>query len=578
MSPHHSRSNLSAIDDIAALHAQINRLTARVEAQDATIHLFSSTIQLLLEVRDILLQAREVPELLRMAVDLGHRRLGFERLSVWLCTDEPNAMTGTFGIDEHGSLRDEHDAQVRVHPSSMMGRILAEETRLLVQADDALFNEHAEIIGYGSHAVAALWDGQRVIGCLSTDTYLSGHPFSSLQLELIGLYSAMIGLFITELRLKASQLDLTHQLRLLLDNTPHPVFVRADDGRVILGNRALAEIYGLKVDDVIGKTQEELYGFIGLPKEFADSALAEDHAVLDSGLPSVRVKAFTAADGQPRWFRTLRCRVALRDGTPCVLVLSEEITEKKQVDDALKTSESRYRRIVETAQEGICTLDAIGYVTYLNPQMASMLGYSVDELLGRSALDFIDAKTGTEMMEFTLRRQEGFDGTRDIRIWRKDGRDVWVNVSLTPIIDIDGKQRGMLIMVTDVTKRKEAENALQRDRAFLTAGAGIVPIPIFVLSAEGKITWQNQAMTNFLTRQRIVLMQSLTLADAATRELIPPAEWPSARALYGETVMAFPCRLVLPDGTEVPIRESAVPVTQEGNVVDVLVMMQETDG
>jgi PAS domain S-box-containing protein len=257
-----------------------------------------------------------------------------------------------------------------------------------------------------------------------------------------------------------------------------------------------------------------------------------------------------------------------------VLILSEDITETKQVSDALKVSEARYRRIVETAQEGICTVDAVGYITYVNPLMAGMLGYTPDELLGRSALDFVDARTGTEMMEFVLRRQDGFDGTRDVRVRRKDGHDVWVNISLTPIIEPDGLLRGVLIMATNVTKRKEAERQLERQRAFYAAGAEIVTEPIFAVSPERIVIWQNRALEAFAARHALDMRVPPVLCDAVTGSEIPLDCWPEARALRGETVS--PCPYLLRVGERaVRVMGSAAPVIFEGEIIAAVVVMND---
>jgi PAS domain S-box-containing protein len=565
----------STSETIAALQAEVARLTTQLAAHEEHTRHEASLLAAFRDTRDLLLQAPDEAAMLRLAVDLGHHRLGFERLSIWLCGDDPTVVTGTFGIDEHGTLRDERASRVAVHPASMMGRVLAHESYLLVQDDDALFNEYAQVIGHGSHAVASLWDGRQVIGSLSADTYLSGRPFTTTQLEIMERYAMMLGYLITEMRLHATHLDLMHLLRLLLDNTPHPVFVRAADGTVMLGNRALAETYGLPTDALPGKTQAELYARLGMPPAYTESALEEDRQVLEHGLPTVRVKSFPDADGVAHWFRTLRCKVALRDGTPCVLVLAEDITEPKAVGDALKASEARYRRIVETAQEGICMLDAIGYVTYLNTQLAALLGYSVDELLGRHAFDFFDHRTVNEMLLLFGRRMEGRASTHDLCLRRKDGTDIWVSMALTPVIDERQQLVGILAMVTDISARKAAETALERERAFLSAGIGITPMMLFAISPEHKILYHNLAMEAFLARHAIDPAQGMALHDAGTRQPLSYDAWPESRALRGETVAMAPYTLVPSSGPAIPIQGAAAPVMVGDQIIAAVVVMQE---
>ncbi len=72
-----------------------------------------------------------------------------------------------------------------------------------------------------------------------------------------------------------------------------------------------------------------------------------------------------------------------------VLGVYEDITGRKRAEDALRESEERFRRIVDTANEGICAVDGEFRITFVNQRMADMLGYAVDEILGRTTDSFM---------------------------------------------------------------------------------------------------------------------------------------------------------------------------------------------
>ena len=124
----------------------------------------------------------------------------------------------------------------------------------------------------------------------------------------------------------------------------------------------------------------------------------------------------------------------------------------------LRVGAERYRRIVETASEGIWTVDAEGRTTFVNPKLEQQLGYSADEMLGRRWVDFMD-----ESEAAALRRESGASiasgatELRDLRFRRKDGTDLWATLSTSPINDAAGRYVGVLAMVTDVSDRKRAE-------------------------------------------------------------------------------------------------------------------------
>jgi signal transduction histidine kinase len=116
---------------------------------------------------------------------------------------------------------------------------------------------------------------------------------------------------------------------------------------------------------------------------------------------------------------------------------------RRRVERALKGSEQRYRRIVNTAREGIWMVDANESTTFVNKYMAEMLGYTEHEMLGRPLRDF-----GAE---------PAFGQGGDVRLRRKDGSEVWTIISRTIEKGDGGVYAGALGMVTDVTDRKHAE-------------------------------------------------------------------------------------------------------------------------
>jgi PAS domain S-box-containing protein len=131
----------------------------------------------------------------------------------------------------------------------------------------------------------------------------------------------------------------------------------------------------------------------------------------------------------------------------------------------LRRTQERYRRLLDTALEGVWSIDAGAHTTYVNEQMAWMLGHTVEEMAGRSFYDFIDEAARDEAMRSLERRTVGVRDRRDrddFRFRRKDGSLLWAIVSVIPIVDDDGTFEGVLALVTDITDRKRAERAEQR--------------------------------------------------------------------------------------------------------------------
>jgi PAS domain S-box-containing protein len=171
-------------------------------------------------------------------------------------------------------------------------------------------------------------------------------------------------------------------------------------------------------------------------------------------------------DGSVAWMAAVSEPVRGADGRLARLRGTiQDITVRQEQRLALQRSEERYRRIVETAEEGIWTIDAASVTTFVNPKMARMLGYEPREMIGRSLLDFMDGPARDQAARNVERRAQGISEQHDFRLQRKDGTDLWTAMSTSPILDERGAYAGALAMVTDITERRRAETALRQSEA-----------------------------------------------------------------------------------------------------------------
>ena len=129
-----------------------------------------------------------------------------------------------------------------------------------------------------------------------------------------------------------------------------------------------------------------------------------------------------------------------------------------------KGAESRYRRIVEATTEGIWEIDTQFRTTFVNQRMADLLGYTPEEMLGRPAHSFMFDKDLDDHLAKMTARQRGENGAYERRFRGKDGRTLWMIVSPTPLKDKRGYFAGSFAMVSDITERKQSEEALKKNR------------------------------------------------------------------------------------------------------------------
>ncbi|HVV56396.1 MAG TPA: PAS domain-containing sensor histidine kinase [Mucilaginibacter sp.] len=147
--------------------------------------------------------------------------------------------------------------------------------------------------------------------------------------------------------------------------------------------------------------------------------------------------------------------------------VTRDITEQKAAREKYLEGETRFRRIVEAAQEGIWTIDDQEKTNFVNQKMADILGYTPEEMIGKGLYDFMDEEGKAYAIACMERRRRGSKENLDIRYKTKNGDDVWANISANPVFDENGVYKGALAMVTDITQRKFDEDALKKSEANL---------------------------------------------------------------------------------------------------------------
>lgn len=258
-----------------------------------------------------------------------------------------------------------------------------------------------------------------------------------------------------------------------------------------------------------------------------------------------------------------------------------DITDRKYAVDKLRESEERYRLIVDNALDGIYILDAQTTINYVNQRLLDMLGYSLDEMLGKSALALMGNQRGDatqdSFRQYPARRYE-------LAIPRRDGTLVSTLVSSTPLRDASGKFVGRLGIIEDITERKQAEGELRRLNAELeqrveqrTAelryqqtqlGALLEGMGEGMFYAEGHyIRYANRALadlTGYASRELVGQPGTIFMGDKNSGyldNLIAAVGSASVQTVRSEV------RLRRKDGTEFDAALTVTPVAEVGSPV-----------
>ncbi len=174
--------------------------------------------------------------------------------------------------------------------------------------------------------------------------------------------------------------------------------------------------------------------------------------------------------------------------------LRQNYIELENKESLLRESEEKFRRIVETAEEGIWEMDAHERTTFVNNKMAEMLGYTSGEMIDRDLISFIPAEEFEDHRNLIERRKTGLSDHYVRKFIKKDGESRLMKVKATPLMDKEGNFSGSFAMVSDITEQKIAEDALKESRQRMMDIIDFLPDATMVIDTEGKVIAWNRAI------------------------------------------------------------------------------------
>ena len=231
------------------------------------------------------------------------------------------------------------------------------------------------------------------------------------------------------------------------------------DGRLIRVNPTFCSLLGYTADELTGMNFHELTH----ADDLAENIRLEQELIEDR-IPGYRLeKRFRHKDGSLVWVAVNVGLARDERGRPLHTVAHmDDVTERKRAEQALRASEQRYRGLVETTHEGVWSMNAVGTTTYVNPRMASMLGYEPHEMIGRAYFDFLDDDTAVEARTGWARRRRGVSDVYERHFVKKDRTPLSTLESASPLMNDEGEFIGALAMVTDITQRELLEQQLRQ--------------------------------------------------------------------------------------------------------------------
>jgi len=501
------------------------RLTLRRLLRDQ--HRFERRLTALQEVVNELSTTDTVEQLCRRAIQLGRRRLGFDRLGLWFLTDEPNVVRGCFGTDVRGRVRDIRGVVGPVDPDSLMGRILNDRISLGVAEDEDLLSAEGEVVGRGTLVIASLWDGQKITGCLCADNLLRGEPFSPQQCELLRLYASALAYGCSRKRAEEALRRSEERFRTFFEASPIGIEVYDAQGRLTDTNRACLDLFGVSdISEVMGF---DLFADPNLT-DAAKRRLRRGQTVRFERLFDFeKVRAHNLYRTSRRgsvWVDALIAPLRSAEGdTKGYLLTVQDITERKRAEEHLRL----YRMAVEASQDLITAVDRECRYVLANEAFLRRYGLKQEQVLGRSVAEVLGEeffrKNIKPHVERCLRGQTvRFEATLPSD-WGSDG---WFEVLYYPLPGKDKKPVGLVGVMRDITHRRKAEEALRRSEQQLrliweNSSDGINVCECDPVTRKHRLVMCNDRFVEMSGRSREELMAADDLRPLA-RGLTPPEQ------------------------------------------------------
>jgi PAS domain S-box-containing protein len=248
---------------------------------------------------------------------------------------------------------------------------------------------------------------------------------------------------------------------MLFQSLNEPMFICDSNLRILQVNEAFSMLFKDNGGPVTGKLCDEL--FAGQSGE--DFASRFD-AVFRTKTAQSWDMSFPLSDGTLGSFEFIASPISHPDGSITKAIgHAHDISKCKNLEKELKLSDERYKKIVETAREGIYIIDSEARISFANKRLSTMLGCHLDEILGRHIFDFMDEASEALARAKFQRRRMGLSDTFELKLTRKDASSIHCLVSSSPIIE-DGIFQGALAILTNITCLKEIEAALVSAKTF----------------------------------------------------------------------------------------------------------------
>jgi PAS domain S-box-containing protein len=488
-------------DKLVGFSVILQDITERKEAEDK-IERLNLVLQAISLVNQLIVREKDPDQLLQLACDSLVNTRGFKSAGIVLLDESGNFVT----LTQAGSL----DGLSEYMEGLIQGNIpyciksalersgpveIADKISQCVDCPLWTADQDHPVVS------ARLWYEEKVYGVL-TVSVPENITLDKEEMELIGEVAGDIAFALHNIELEKEKKktdDALHEseehFRSLAEESPDMIFIH-DMRRIVYANKLCEE--------VIGYSREELYAesfdFMKLIAPEHRDRLRESFAAHAEGKEVPQVEYALVTSSGSRIDALINTRLIMYSQKPAILGVVTDVTQMRRVERALFESENKYRVILEEANEAYLEIDAKGNFAFVNDAACRHLGYSREELVG------LNYKAITLPAEVHSRVEIWADVFRtgtprhrvEYRNIRKDGTIYYAECSIFPLHDKEGQIVGLRTVAQDITRRKEAEDALRRSEEKYRTIMEEMDESYVEVDLMGNITFANDAVTRNL--------------------------------------------------------------------------------
>ncbi len=434
---------------------------------------FQERLRTLHEISLELSSVQTLDDLYYRAVDLGVRKLGFERLGLFLFDEKHNLM-GIYGTDESGGIRDERHLKWHMADDSRELELVREGIRAKFY-ENVNLKAAGEVVGTGWDALAILWNGTEGVGLLSTDNYFTHQPPRSYTVDLLALYGNLLGNLITQKQTQANLRESENRYRTvsgLMSDYAFAYDVRED------GSLVQNWITEDSFRRTTGYTWKELETSYVLYHEADIKKAAQDVEKTLKGAITAGEYRIVTKSGEMRWLYLSRQPEwdAQQNRVIRFYGVAQDITERKRLEAEiqqytlqleqrvkertaeLSRAKEQIEAILNNISDAIVLTDHRGQIQTANPAFQKMFGDRVSTAIEDFLTLVSDSQQAVMLAEaLAVIIQDGGSKRSEARVTNEEGQEIDLDLALISINETDDENAAILLSAHDITYLKDLE-------------------------------------------------------------------------------------------------------------------------